>query len=114
MGGLNNRKNIPYLCLSSLFSLHLPSLGFHPLLSGLVKGTSDRFIGMQLFLLILPLLLPVTTPSPRLPGNTHLFLRTQLRNPLQNTFLTWIPTPGILFSISLVTLCLSVLICEMG
>lgn len=40
------------LRFSSLsFSVHLPSLGFHPLPSGLTKATSSGFTGRQLFLL---------------------------------------------------------------
>lgn len=50
-------------CLPSPFHCTCPSLGFHPLSPGPVTETSSRFIGMQLFLLVPPMPLPVTSPS---------------------------------------------------
>lgn len=73
-------QNIPCLSVSPLFfSAHLATLGFHPLPCGLIKATSNRFTGRQLFLLTIPLFLLVNSPSLWLPGNAYSFLRTQLR-----------------------------------
>ena len=67
------------LCFSSFFSVHLATLGFHPLPARSIEATSRRFTGRQLFLLMIPLFLLVNAPSLWLPGNAHSFLRTQLR-----------------------------------
>lgn len=61
-----------------LFYCTCPSLDFHPLSPRLVRETSNRFTGVQPFLLVFPMPLPVTFLSSWLPGNTHSLFRTPL------------------------------------
>lgn len=72
-------KIFPVSLFLLFFSVHLATLGFHPLPARSIKATSRRFTSRQLFLLMIPLFLLVNSPSLWLPGNAHSFLRTQLR-----------------------------------
>lgn len=97
-----------------LFYCTCPSLDFHPLSPRLVRETSNRFTGMQPFLLVFPMPLPVTFLSSWLPGNTHSLGLPCESSPAVTPFLTQTPTPGIRFFVSLIILCLTVLTYEMG
>lgn len=100
-----------FLSLVSPLLLY-PSLGFRHPPPGLVKESSNGFIGMQLFLLMLPMPLPVTSHSSCcLATLTHpLRLSSGIHSGTLPSPYTY---PQESFSVSLVTLCLSVITCEM-